>query len=101
MRRLWWPLPAIVLQPWRQASFFLIELGAYCGRYRLGGRVCGQGEGLRGRSKGGGELGFIRLVTDTTYCIGHKSSYSPNLSFKQIILVGDASAVWLFPRGLR
>lgn len=45
------------------------------------------------------EVGFIRLVTDTTYCIGHKSSYPPNLSFKQIILGGDASAVSLIPRG--
>lgn len=56
---------------------------------------------MRGRSKGGGEFDFIRLVTDTTYCIGHKSSYSPNLSFKQIILGGDASAVSLLSRGLR
>lgn len=99
MRRPWWPLPAIVLQPWRQASFYHIELGAYCRSYRLGGRVCGWGEELRGRSKGGGVVGFIRLVTDTTYCIGHKSSYAPNLSFKQIILGGDASAVSLLSGG--
>lgn len=46
-------------------------------------------------------VGFIRLVTDTTYCIGHKSSYPPNLSFKQIILGGDASAVSLLSRELR
>lgn len=49
----------------------------------------------------GGDVGFIRLVPDTTYCIGHKSSYPPNLSFKQIILGGDASAVSLASRGLR
>lgn len=49
----------------------------------------------------GGGVGFIRLVPDTTYCIGHKSSYPPNLSFKQIIPGGDASAVSLAPRGLR
>lgn len=44
-------------------------------------------------------MGFIRLVTDTTYCIGHKSSYPPNLSFKQIISGGDASAVSVLPGG--
>lgn len=33
-------------------------------------------------------VGFIRLVTGTTYCIGHKSSFPPNLSFKQIIQGG-------------
>lgn len=53
------------------------------------------------RRKGGREVGFIRLVTNTTYFIGHKLSYSPNLSFKQIIMGGDASAVSLLPRGLR
>lgn len=34
---------------------------------------------------GGG--GFIRLAAATTYCIGRKSSFPPNLSFKQIIQV--------------
>lgn len=86
---------------YRSPSFFLTELGVYCCRYRQGGRVCGWGEERRGRSKGGGEVGFIRLVTDTTYSIRHKSSYPPNLSFKQIILGGDASAVSLLSRGLR
>lgn len=60
-----------------------------------------RGGAERKEQKGGGEVGFIRLVTDTTYCIGHKSSYPPNLSFKQIILGGDASAVSLLSRGLR
>lgn len=46
-------------------------------------------------------MGFIRSVTDTTYSISHKSSYPPNLSFKQIIPGGDASAVSLRSRGLR
>lgn len=53
------------------------------------------------RMKGtGGEVGFIRLVPNTTYGIGHKSSYPPNLSFKQIIFGGDASALLLLSEGL-
>lgn len=71
-------------------SFFL-EMGSHCGR--------SVEEELRERCKGGGEVGLIRLVTDTTYCIEHKSSYPPNLSFKQIILGGDASAVSLLTGG--
>lgn len=66
-------------------------MGPYCGRFVE--------EELKERCKGGGEVGFIRLVTDTTYCIEHKSSYHPNLSFKQIILGGDASAVLLLTGG--
>lgn len=47
-----------------------------------------------------GGLGFIRLVTGTTYCIGHKSSFPTNLSFKQIIPGGgDASAILQLSRG--
>lgn len=60
-----------------------------------------RGGAERKKQRGAGKVGFIRLVTDTTYCIGHKSSYPPNLSFKQIILGGDASAVSLLSRGLR
>lgn len=45
-------------------------------------------------------MGFIRLVTGTTYCIGHKSSFPTNLSFKQIIPGGgDASAILQLSRG--
>ena len=58
-----------------------------------------EGRGLEEEAKGGVDVCFIRLVTDTTYCIGRKSSYPPNLSFKQIILVGDASAVSPPPLG--
>lgn len=67
----------------RFPSFFLIELGAHCGRYGIGGAGCAdQGRGWEAEAEGGREVGFIRLVTDTTYCIGHKSSYPCNLSFK-------------------
>lgn len=41
------------------------------------------GAAWNGRGRGG--VGFIGLATAATYCIGHKSSFPPNLSFKQII----------------
>lgn len=60
------------------------------GRCREEGRGAG---GCRG-------VGFIRLVRGTTYCIGHKSSFPTNLSFKQIIPGGgDASAILQLSRG--
>lgn len=71
---------------------FVIRLGAHCGRYRL----YRWGEGLC-RSF----WSFIKLVTNTTYCNGHKLSYSPNLSFKHISLCCDASAVLLLVRRSR
>lgn len=60
----------------------------------------GEADGKRQMVVVGVGVDFIRLVPDTTYCIGHKSSYPPNLSFKQIIQGGDASAVSLASRGL-
>lgn len=73
---------------------------------RVGGAEHGWGavqmRGGAARKGGVRGVGFIRLVTGTTYCIGHKSSFSPNLSFKQIIWGGgDASAILRLSRGLR
>lgn len=77
-------------------------------RAGVGGDGCGVAGGCADvQMRGGatskvrvGGVGFIRLVTGTTYCIGHKSSFPPNLSFKQIILGGgDASAILQLSRG--